>query len=465
MAWNGVLYPVVVYGDGMDNLWGWESGSGGWGATNNYDVYVAKSDYTGANGLFKTVNDNIATNTFATLAHPNLTDYNNTAGSAYNIVADNAIIGVAVESGPATSTNTTYSNPGSPMFYLWYYQTLLAKGYHLGPVVDHDNHNTTFGHATYSRTAIMAPNLSKTEIIKANRDMHFYATEDCDTKVDFTVNTKMMGSIFSDRYAPVISVTLTDATTNLSGAIIRVMFGVPGSGIAAVKIDSAIGSSLKFIDNSIANLSTGYYYIDISNGATRILTSPVWYTRNDVTGVVPVTLTSFSAQKQNTTTLLKWTTVQEFNSREFVIERSANGVNWQTIATIAAAGNSASVLNYIARDLNPVKGINFYRLKSVDIDDKFVYSAIRRVDFENKYMYSIYPNPATDLIQITGDNTSGFNANVQITNSLGQVMINKQINSNSQPAQINISFLPSGIYIMKIISADGSVGVQKFSKQ
>ena len=456
---------VVVYGDGMDNLWGWESGSGGWGASNNYDVYVAKSDYTGANGLFKTVNDNIATNTFASLAHPNLTDYNNIAGTAYNTVADDAITSVAVESGPATSTNTTYSNPGSSMFYLFYYQALLAKGYHLGPAIDHDNHYTTFGHTTYSRTAIVAPALSKTEIIKGARNMHFYATQDCDTKVDFTVNTKIMGSILTDRYAPVISVTLTDATTNLSSAIIRIMYGVPGSGVTAVKIDSAIGPSLKFIDNSIANLTTGYYYVDISNGATRIVTAPIWYTRNDVTGVVPVTLTSFSAQKQDNTTLLKWTTVQEFNSSMFIIERSVNGINWQGIATIAAAGNSATELNYVARDFYPVKGINLYRLKSVDIDNKFVYSSIRRVDFENKNTYSIYPNPATDFIQITSDNTSGFDENVQISNSQGQVMIIKQINSNNQPAQINVSFLPSGIYILKIISADGSVSVKKFTKQ
>ncbi len=457
---------VLIYGNGMDDLWGWESGSGGWGATNNYDVYVPKSVYTGGTGLFKTTNDNIATNTFASLAHPNLNDYNGIGNSTpYDVAADNAITAVAVESGPAFSTNTTYSDPASSMFYLWYYQAMLAKGYHLGPAIDHDNHNTTFGHTTYSRTAIVAPTLTKTDIISGMRNMHFYATQDCDTKVDFTVNTKMMGTIFTDRYAPVISVTLTDATTNLSAAIIRVMYGVPGSGMVAVKIDSVIGSSLKFIDGSIADLSTGYYYIDISNGATRIVTSPVWYTRNDASGVLPVTITTFSAQKQNTTTLLKWTTVQELNSREFVIERSVTGANWLTIATIPAAGNSASTLNYIARDLNPVKGINLYRLKSVDMDNKLVYSAIRKVDFDNKYTYSIYPNPATDIIQITSDNTSGINATVQIMNSRGQVLINKQINSNIQPAPVNISFLSSGIYIMKIITADGSVNVQKFSKQ
>jgi hypothetical protein len=269
---------VVVYGDGMDKLFGWESGSGGWGPTNNYDVYVPKSTYAGPEGLFKTVNDFASQNTFATLAHPNSTDFNNLANIPYKDTADNAISGVAVESGPAFSTNTTYSDP-STMSYLWYYQTLLSKGYHLGPTIDHDNHNTTFGHTTRSRTAVLAPSLSQTEIIKAMHDMHFYATEDCDTKVDFTINTKIMGSIFSDRNAPSISVNLSDATTSTSSAIIRIMYGRPGSGIMPSKIDSVIGNTLYFVDNNLPIGATGYYYVDITNGTSRIVTSPIWYTR------------------------------------------------------------------------------------------------------------------------------------------------------------------------------------------
>ncbi|MEI9958843.1 MAG: hypothetical protein WDM90_21600 [Ferruginibacter sp.] len=126
---------VVVYGDGMNNLWGWESGSGGWGPTNNYDVYVPKNVYTGSTGLFKTINDNIGTNTFATLAHPNLTDYNNIAGTAYNASADSAITGTAVESGPALSTSTNYSNPGSPMSLLMVLPNFVGKG--LSPRTNH----------------------------------------------------------------------------------------------------------------------------------------------------------------------------------------------------------------------------------------------------------------------------------------------------------------------------------------
>ena len=269
---------VVVYGDKMDDLFGWESNVGGLTGP-NYDKFVAKSDYTGPNGLFKTVNDYIAKNAFVTLAHPNNSDYNNLSNSAYNLIADNAIVGTAVANGPSSSTNTTYSNPGASMSYLWYYQKLLSLGYHLGPNIDHDNHNTTFGKTTRARTAVLAPSLSKTEIVKAMRDMRFYATEDCDTKIDFTVNSRVMGSIFTDRNAPSISVRLSDLTTPVSSAKIRLMFGVPGSGIVAVPLDSTIGSTFDYVHNGLQVNTTGYYYTEVTNGTARMVTSPIWYTR------------------------------------------------------------------------------------------------------------------------------------------------------------------------------------------
>jgi trimeric autotransporter adhesin len=456
---------VLIYGDGMDNLWGWESGSGIWGSTNNYDEFVAKSDYTGTSGLFKTVNDNSPTNTFASLAHPNLNDFNNIALSSYSATADNAITATAVESGPSTSTNTTYSNPGAPLFYLFYYQTLLSKGYHLGPTVDHDNHKTTFGRTTYSRTAIVAPALNKTEIIKSMRNMNFYATQDCDTKVDFTLNTLTMGSVFNDRYSPIISVNLTDATTNLNAAIIRVMYGVPGSGILPVKIDSAIGSSLRFIDNNLPNLTTGYYYIDISIGLVGIVTSPIWYTRNDLNVVLPITISSFTVQRYNNNVLLKWTTAQEVNIKEFIIERSADGINFQTIGTVKAAGNSSAAVNYNAIDINPIKGVNIYRLRMVDIDGKSEYSAVRRVIFDNNNLYSIYPNPTKGIINIAVDNANGVVADAEIYNMQSQLLMKRKINIASPITPVDISLLSSGIYLLKIITADGTATMQKFIKQ
>ncbi|WP_165761290.1 cadherin-like beta sandwich domain-containing protein [Niastella koreensis] len=451
---------VVVYGDGMDDLFGWESGSGGWGATNNYDVYVAKSDYTGASGLFKTINDYAAKNTFATLAHPNSSDYNNLSNTAYNTVADNAITGSAVESGPATSTNTTYSNPGSSMSYLSYFQKLLALGYHLGPVIDHDNHNTTFGHTTYSRTAVLATSLTKTDIIKAYRDMHFYATQDCDTKVDFTINTHMMGSIFTDRDAPIITVNLADATTIVSSAVINVMFGVPGSGVTAQKIATVTGSTMTYQDNALADMSTGYYYIDITNGSSRIITSPIWYTRNDNNSALPVTLLSFTGQLVNDVVKLSWTTAQETNSKEFVVERSTDGRTFKALGKIAAVGTASHPTTYGFTDAQPVYGNNYYRLQQVDIDGKSVYSDIVRIKTDRSGGFYVGPNPARTTVTIyrQGNNES---ARVELMNVNGQLMKQVNIGATTFSTSINVSGLSKGIYLMKFTTSTG-VHTQKF---
>jgi len=443
---------VVIYGDGMDNLWGWESGSGTWGASNNYDVYVPKNTYTGSTGLFKTVNDNIATNTFATLAHPNNTDYNNIAGTAYDAVADNAITGTAVESGPATTTNTTYSNPGSSMSYLWYYQLMLSKGYHLGPTIDHDNHNTTFGHTTYSRTAIVAPTLTKTALVAGMRNMNFYATQDCDTKVDFILNTKIMGSTVSDRFAPNIEVNLTDATTSTATAVIRVMFGVPGSGILPVKIDSAIGSNLKFTDINLPNNTTGYYYIDITNGTSRIVTAPIWYNRNDISGgPLPIKLNAFAVKKIDNTAKISWSTEQEVNSSHFVVERSIDGRTWNAIATVAAAGNSSHRIDYSIFDNTPMRGVNYYRLKQVDKDAKYDYSAIEKALFNSDYTAEVVPNPAKDFINLYLTKTSTAGATIQLLNAEGKVFY--KTTSTLSHLQISTAGMSKGLYFVKVVDA------------
>lgn len=452
---------VLVYGDGMNNLWGWESGSGGWGATDNYNDFIAKSDYTSANGLFQTVNNNSATNTFASLAHPNDNDYGNLANIGYSSAFDAAISLTAVESGPSTSTNTTYSNPGSSMSYLWYYQKLLAKGYHLAPAIDHDNHNTTFGRTTYSRSAVVAPALSKTEIVSGFRNMHVYATQDCDTKVDFTVNTKIMGNSLVAQGAPVIAVNLTDVSTSTTGALIKIMFGIPGSNVNATEIYSATGSSLQYVDDNLANLATGYYYIDVTNGSSRIVTAPVWYTRSDL-GALPVSFSSFTAQKQDKIVRLNWGTEQELNSSHFIIERSADGRTWQAIASIAAAGSSSNHLEYTAWDNLPLNGTSYYRIKQVDKDGRMQVSVVRPVNFNKGYSITIAPNPATDLIRITMDRITNTASTIQLFDAAGNLIYTEK--TNLSKLNINTSSFARGLYFIKIMNA-GEVATQKILLQ
>lgn len=260
---------VIVYG--IDSLIGWESGEN--------QIYVPKSVYTGPAGLFRIINRH-GLNAVATLAHPNTTDYNNISAT-YDLSADSAIVGTALESGPAFSTNVTYSDPASSMSYLSYYNRMLAKGYHLGATIDHDNHNLTFGKHTRARMVVLAPALTENDLLDAIKKMRFYASEDSAAKVVFTINKQPVGSVFKTAGAPQISISsiTTSAVTS-----IKILFGTPGSGTNPVELTTGASASLTYTDNALANLATGYYYADIVElDGSRIITSPIWYTRDDAT--------------------------------------------------------------------------------------------------------------------------------------------------------------------------------------
>ncbi|GGI25230.1 CehA/McbA family metallohydrolase [Pedobacter mendelii] len=260
---------VIVYG--IDSLIGWESGEN--------QIYVPKSTYTGATGLFRIINRH-GLNAVATLAHPNTTDYNNISAT-YDLSADSAIVGTALESGPAFSTNITYSDPASSMSYLSYYNRMLARGYHLGASIDHDNHNLTFGRHTKARLVVLAPALTENDLLDAIKKMRFYASQDSAAKIVFTINKQPVGSVFKTAGAPQIEVSsITTSPVNS----IKILYGTPGSGVNPVELTTSTSTSLTYTDNALANLATGYYYADIVEAdGSRIITSPIWYSRDDAT--------------------------------------------------------------------------------------------------------------------------------------------------------------------------------------
>jgi hypothetical protein len=83
---------------------------------------------------------------------------------------------------------------------------------------------------------------------------------------------------------------------------------------------------------------------------------------------LPVELLSFSAECANESITLKWQTASEFNSSHFEVEKSTDGLNWNTIGQLPASGNSNELLSYSFQDV--AKSINtiYYRLNQVDND-------------------------------------------------------------------------------------------------
>lgn len=92
-----------------------------------------------------------------------------------------------------------------------------------------------------------------------------------------------------------------------------------------------------------------------------------------------VVFTSFQTEKKGKSVVINWTTSYENNSEIFAIENSLDASNWITIGTVKAKGESTVTVNYSFTDVSPKEAINYYRLKSVDKNGRFLYSRITSV--------------------------------------------------------------------------------------
>lgn len=260
---------VIVYG--FNQLVGWEASIPGLVGP-NYDIYVDKTDYY---SLFRLIKN--TPGTFCYLAHPSWSDYASLVNNPYSAMYDSAIVGVPFRNGIAFSTAITYDDyPLSDFFQ--YYRKMLSIGYHVGIGYDHDNHNLTFGRNNAGRLAILAPSLTRANLYSAMQQMHFYATDDWNAKIDFKINSKIMGDSTSGLTPPTINVTFSDDDGENADTV-KVWAGVEGSSVYSTVQSSVAGNNtLSFTDNAQAPGSNKYYFVEvIQPDGDRIISSPIWY--------------------------------------------------------------------------------------------------------------------------------------------------------------------------------------------
>ena len=146
-----------------------------------------------------------------------------------------------------------------------------------------------------------------------------------------------------------------------------------------------------------------------------------------VSGILPVTLLNFDAQRRGAVNLLNWKTSQELNTSRFIIERSIDGQNFSAIGQVAANGNSNTERNYVYVDPSPVKGNNFYRLRVVDIDNFYKFSVTRLVKNTGMSEIGIAPNPVQQQVNVRLDAEKNDKGLIIITDMIGRQVYNNTI--------------------------------------
>lgn len=176
-----------------------------------------------------------------------------------------------------------------------------------------------------------------------------------------------------------------------------------------------------------------------------------------MSNILPVELLDFTATKKDKTALLQWKTASERNSDYFIVERSDDRLTWTEIGRRTAAGFSNTVLSYLLTDFEPKRGMNYYRLKQVDRDYKYAYSPVRSLMFLPESTVNVYPNPATDQINIE----SGIvNESYLIFDNAGKMVLKGDLKTTV--TSVNIDKLASGAYIIKLIPENQTLKFEKY---
>lgn len=168
-----------------------------------------------------------------------------------------------------------------------------------------------------------------------------------------------------------------------------------------------------------------------------------------INNILSVNISSFDIKKVEKNIELQWQTSEEKNNAFFVLERSRNGINFESIGQVAGKMNSNEMVSYKFIDANPLSGNSFYRLKTIDINGKIEYSEVKKIFIQQvvKEDFLFYPNPMQNNklnIEYTGQDNTIF---IDIMNSKGEKVDSKVLLNGNKSFDFK-SNLPSGIYYL-----------------
>jgi hypothetical protein len=181
---------------------------------------------------------------------------------------------------------------------------------------------------------------------------------------------------------------------------------------------------------------------------------------------LPVELLSFNGDCNEGQVNISWQTATEHNSDYFEVEKSRDGMNWQVLTTVNAAGKSTQLLNYEAMDAYAMEVNNYYRLTQVDIDgSKEIFNVINiRCDRRMNSYFTAYPNPSTGSFQvILNDKQLVGSGILSVKDTKGTELLNRTIEVKPGINMFSVTDLnlAPGVYYIQIVNGERATDVLK----
>ena len=435
----------------------------GTAGTNQYAEFggFSMSELASPTNLSTTYNSSLGLSKFRTSISANtidVTDVKNRVRVTYNYISE-FITKVGAEGSGAAyyfldfsagSTFTSAISYSAPSLDL---NTTTSGLDNVTSMIAPDIKNFTVGtsNITYSGPTLdnLKLNFSTSQILDgANEKLLFYgATSGGSVSLNFT-NAQAIPNVVLG------GITYAVSATVLGGKGILIFTKSGGGTLTLAQVESLLDAFQ--YQNAATNATKAWRYFNVTTLAGSFET-PVAQFQVNIDNVLPVELTLFSANCDNDYSIISWQTASEHNSASFILERSADGTQWDEITEMDAAGNSYSKIDYQYEDFESYRFVGYYRLIQIDIDGKeSIYGPISSLCAVDEMTISLFPNPTENDfdIKIEADQEGSYTVSFEMGDGkiLDQFEINLTKGMNLIPMQYE--GLNSGIYRITLANND-----------
>jgi Secretion system C-terminal sorting domain len=190
-----------------------------------------------------------------------------------------------------------------------------------------------------------------------------------------------------------------------------------------------------------------------------------YWTLSDQVDPLPLTLVSFSVICQGSYALVQWQTGEESNVGYFLVQRSADGVNWIALSKVSATDN-ATGSSYSYLDNQPSGG-EFYRLQIVDNGGNETYSPVFRGGCSDITLpLMVYPNPAEGQTVAQISVRQAVAANLLVFDVNGRQVYHSgwSLQPGINQLVLPVYALAAGNYIIKVLLSNSTQQTQLIKK-
>lgn len=255
-------------------------------------------------------------------------------------------------------------------------------------------------------------------------------------------------------------------TNNVNlGTIFRINYldaeldGIDENGL---KFFKSTNNGVSFTDEGFNSRNTTSNFVNKSN-----VNSFARFTLTSDAFTLPVLIVSFTASCEHDNTVIRFKTAQEINMEKFVVQRSSNAAQWYDVNTQLPSGGSVG-REYSFTDGSAVGGINYYRLKSVDANGSFTFSAVQKVNAckNRNIAVKIQPVPIANNSVVVISSVKETTGDLKIINAAGAELIRQKVIVKTGINKISPSLagLPAGSYYLIIVFEDGTKETVPFVK-